>query len=409
MNVRYMSRIPAGLLVVLLASPLLAQQSTPLAVPSQSTPLAVPSQSTPLAPGVAPGARPSTPLAPGATPNALPDPPSPDRPDFGTTVRIVMAPVTVMDRAGNVVDGLSPADFRLYDNGKLQRVTEDMTSHPLSLVVAIQANGQVEKILPQIQKLGALLQAQVLGDNGEAAILDFDHRVQTLTGFTSDPDKIVAALKQIKAGSWTSRLNDAALESINLLKSRPANRRRALLLFSESLDKGSQIKPREVLQAAEFANVVIYSVDISRVLSSLTATPDPLPTDTRPPGAVHMPMGQVATPTTDTQMQLGNWTPLLKDIFDVTKSVFIKNPLEVFTAYSGGRQYSFLNQRALDRAVSDFGAELHSQYLLTYIPNNQQEPGFHNIIVQVARPDLKVRTRDGYYLAGTPDGAKSKK
>lgn len=319
-----------------------------------------------------------------------------------------MAPVTVMDNSGNVVDGLNPGDFRLYDNGKLQKITEDMTSHPLSLVVAIQANTQVEKILPQIQKIGALLQAQVLGDNGEAAILEFDHRVQTLTGFTSDVDKINAALKNIKPGSWTSRLDDAALESINLLRTRPATRRRVLLLISEAQDKGSQVKPREVLEAAEFANVVIYSVDISKLVAQLTATPDPLPTDTRPPGAVHLPMGQVMTPTLETQMQLGNWVPLIKDIFDETKGIFVKDPLQVFTQYSGGRQYSFMNQRALDRAVSDIGGELHSQYLLTYVPNNQESPGFHTIVVQVDRPDLKVRTRDGYYLAGTPEGAKAK-
>jgi VWFA-related protein len=385
-------KILAGLLV---ASLLVAQQSTPLANDAP-----IPRLSTPLAPGV----EPSTPLS------QPPDSLDPDSKIGGVTVRIVMAPVTVMDNNGNIIDGLNPGDFRLYDNGKLQKVTEDMTSHPLSLVVAIQANTQVEKILPQIQKIGALLQAQVLGDNGEAAILAFDHRVQTLTGFTSDPDKVNAALKSIKPGSWTSRLDDAALESINLLKTRPATRRRALLLISESLDKGSQIRPREVLEAAEFANVVIYSVDISKIVASLTANPDPLPTDTRPPGAVHLggQGGNVATPTTDTQMQLGNWTPLLKDIFDEAKGVFVKNPLEVFTQYSGGRQYTFMNQRSLDRAVSDFGGELHSQYLLTYVPNNQQEPGFHTIVVQVARPDLKVRTRDGYYLAGTPDGAKDK-
>jgi hypothetical protein len=48
---------------------------------------------------------------------------------------------------------------------------------------------------------------------------------------------------------------------------------------------------------------------------------------------------------------------------------------------------------------------LHSQYLLTYSPNNQEVAGFHNIVVQVTKPDLKIRTRDGYYLAGTPEGA----
>ena len=319
-----------------------------------------------------------------------------------------MAPVTVTDNNGNIIDGLNPGDFRLYDNGKLQKVTEDMTSHPLSLVVAIQANAQVEKILPQIQKLGSLLQAQVLGEEGEVAVVEFDHRVQTLTGFTSDPDKVNAALKSIKPGSWSSRLNDAAIESITMLKSRPSTRRRALLLIGENGDKGSQIKPREVMAPAEFANVVIYSVDMSHLLASLTATPPPPLTRHAASGrGAHGGQGgNVATPTTDSQNALGDWTPVIKDIFDEAKGVFVKNPLEVFTQYSGGRQYTFMNQRALDRAVSDFGAELHSQYLLTYVPNNQDEPGFHNIVVQVARPDLKVRTRDGYYLAGTPEGAK---
>lgn len=390
-----MKKMLAGRLTGLLAICLLAAQ--PVALPQAAAQQATPT------------AREGSPLIPPAA-QPIPSPADDSSQKIGgITVRIVMAPVTVTDRSGNIVEGLQPSDFRLYDNGKLQRVTEDMTSHPLSLVVAVQANAQVEKILPQIQRLGALLQAQVLGDEGEVAVLEFDHRVQTLTDFTSDPDKIVAALKKIKAGSWTSRLNDATIEAINMLKSRPATRRRALLLISEAGDKGSQIRAREVLSASEFANVVIYSIDISHFLASLTATPPPLAPDNRPPGAVHLPMGNVMTPTIESQLQLGNWVPLLKDIFDEAKGVFVKNPLEVYTAYSGGRQYSFMNQRALDNAVSDLGTELHSQYLLTYSPNNQQEPGFHNIVVQVTKPDLIIRTRDGYYLAGTPEGAKNKK
>jgi VWFA-related protein len=355
-----------------------------------------------------PTANQPSPLIPPAAQATLPPPPAAAPIDSigGITVRIVMAPVTVSDREGNLVEGLQPTDFRLYDNGKLQRITEDLTSHPLSLVVAVQANGQVEKIIPQIQKLGALLQAQVLGEEGEVAVLEFDHRIQKLSDFTSDPDKMAGALKNIKSGSWTSRLNDAAMESIAMLRTRPVTRRRALLLISESTDKGSQIKPREVMAAADFANVVIYSIDMSHLMASLTATPPPAPPDNRPPGAIHMDRGNVSTPTTETQMQLGDWTPLIKDIFNEAKSVFVKNPLEVYTAYSGGRQYWFMNQRSLDRAVSDLGTELHGQYLLTYNPNNQEQPGFHNIVVLVTKPDLRIRTRDGYYLAGTPEGAK---
>ena len=59
-----------------------------------------------------------------------------------------------------------------------------------------------------------------------------------------------------------------------------------------------------------------------------------------------------------------------------------------------------MTQRTLERAISDLGEELHSQYLLTYVPNNQEEGGYHNIVVQVLKPDMKVRARDGYYLGG---------
>ena len=75
----------------------------------------------------------------------------------------------------------------MLDNGKPQKITEDIAIHPISMVIAVQANLEVEKMLPAIQKLGSAIQAQVLGDDGEAAVLQFDHRIQTLTDFTSDP------------------------------------------------------------------------------------------------------------------------------------------------------------------------------------------------------------------------------
>jgi len=246
----------------------------------------------------------------------------------------------------------------------------------------------------------------VLGDDGEAAVLQFDHRIITLSDFTSDPDKLAAAFKKMKVGSAQSRLNDATIEGINLLKKRPDSRRKVLLLISESGDKSSELRPREVLSAAEFASVVIYSIDISKTMAQITAPP-PVTynvNDNRPPGAVNLPMGNVETPTIQTQMQLGNWAPLIKDIYDSAKGVFVANPLKVYTTYTGGQQYPFKTQKDLDRAVSDLGQELHSQYLLTYRPTNQDEAGYHNIVVRVLKPDLYIRAREGYYWAGSkPD------
>lgn len=338
---------------------------------------------------------------------AAQDPPKPDPKDNDPVIResfkFVLAPVTVLDKGGNFVNGLTQYDFRLFDNGKPQRITEDVASHPLSLVVAIQQNTDVEKILPQIQKLGSIFEALVLGENGEMALLGFDHRIQTLVEFTTDTDKIDAGFKKLKSGSSTSALNDAAIAGINMLRTRPPSRRRVLMLIAENRDKGSEIKEREVLSAAEFANVVVYSINVSELLAALTSKAQPPRPNPLPPGAQHLPAGIVNTPTTDSQMAMGNWVPLFKDIFDKAKSVFIPNPLTVFTKYTGGREFSFKTQRTLEHDVSLVGEELHSQYLLTYSPNNQSEPGFHQIVVEVLKPSLQVRTRDGYWLAGKPE------
>jgi VWFA-related protein len=369
---------------------------------AQQQPGQLPAQPGQLPPAKSPAAIP--------VPNAIPEPQGPlppaEQPDDGAAkikvdVLNILAPVTVTEKStGKFVSGLTPLDFELYDNGRRQRIAEDVAAHPISLVIAIQANAGMEQILPNVRKIGSLLSGLVLGEFGEVAIVSFDHRITTMVNFTSDADKISEALKKIKPGSTSSRLNDAAMTSVNLLRNRPSTRRRILLLISESRDYGSEIHVRDVLTAMEFANVVTYTVDVSHLMTSLTSKAQPPRPNAIPPEARRQPDGSVATYSTDAQTNFGNWTPIVKEIFTQVKGVFIKNPLEVFTRYTGGREYSFFTQKALEQAISDIGEELHSQYLLTYSPNNQNEAGFHDIKVRVLRPDLEVRTRDGYYLAG---------
>jgi VWFA-related protein len=261
----------------------------------------------------------------------------------------------------------------------------------------------VEQILPQIRKIGSVFDSLVIGDNGEMAVLAFDHRIQTMTPFTSDPDAIHDAFKKIKSGSSTSHLNEATMEALNMLRRRPADRRRILVLISESRDIGSHYHVRDVLTEAEFADIVIYPVDISHLVTSLTAKQLPNRPNPIPPGGQTLPGGNIMTPTLDLQMnQNGNYTPIFKEMFIAVKAIFVPNPLEVYSKFTGGREYSFMTQRGLEQAVSDIGNELHSQYLLTYSPNNQDEAGFHEIDVTVIKPDLKVRTRNGYWLAAKP-------
>ncbi len=95
--------------------------------------------------------------------------------------------------------------------------------------------------------------------------------------------------------------------------------------------------------------------------------------------------------------------PLFVELFTQVKSIFIKNPIEMFTQYTGGREFSFVSQRSLEEVVSHLGEELHSQYLLSYRPSTKEQGGWHDIRVTVGRPNLTVRTRPGYWMASRPN------
>ncbi len=335
------------------------------------------------------------------------NPQQPEEPHIRVEVRTVLVPTTVETRDGDSVPGLTPYDFRLLDNGKLQKITEDIAIHPLSVVVVIQANADVEKILPSIKQLSSIFESLVIGDEGEMAVIAFDHRIQVLTDFTSDSAKIDTAFRRLTPGGYIAALNDATMRAINMLKTRPANRRRIVIQISENRDKGSEIrKIREVLTEAEFANVTFYSVNISQLISALTSKAQPSrpnPIESIPGAQGGLPLGQVTTTNTPAQSDDGNWVPALVDIFDAAKGLFVPDPLDVYTKYTGGREWGFRNTKQLQSDVQQIGNELHTQYLLSYTPNNQNEAGFHKITVEVLKPGLVIRSRDGYWTAAKPE------
>jgi VWFA-related protein len=331
-------------------------------------------------------------------------------PVFGTRVTVVMAPTTVLDKDGAHLTGIKPSEFRLYDNDKLQDIKVDETYAPISLVVAIQADAKVDAVLPRIRRLGTMLQTLVAGETGEVAVLAFDHRMQNLTnGFTSDPDVVDRSLQKLRAGSMNSALTDAVVESTRMLRSRSKDRRKVLLLICESLDKGSEMKAREALQNLEINNVMVYALNISRFYTAMTAKPGVPRPDPIPPGGRHVPAGGINTPTEVARLYgRGGYTmdfaPLIAEIFRATKAIFVPNPVEVYTRYTGGKEFPFVSQEDLERSVQAVARELHNQYLITYNPNNKSEGGFHRIRVEVhgiGRSGLEVRTRPGYWMAGS--------
>jgi len=325
---------------------------------------------------------------------------------FRVTLQQVIAPVLVYDKKHNYVNGLQQDQFRLFDNDKEQSLTSvDVTYTPISLVVAIQANAEADKILPQVNKIGAMLKPIILGDQGEAAVIAYDHRVRLLQPFTSDTDDITKAIKGIKAGSASSRLIDAVEQSIYLLRNKPKSRRRIILIIGEGRDAGSQAHARETLEKLQLSNDVLYFVDMSHIIGMLTKpAPDPRPASQPPAAMGSLGGGHPSTPTTEDQTfgtdgYSADAIPLMLEIFRDVKNIFKVSTATLFTKGTGGEQFPFATSHGLEQAISAIGDELHSQYLITYTPNNLGDGGFHKINVEVVGRQYKCETKPGYFMS----------
>lgn len=343
-----------------------------------------------------------------ASPSTGPAAPN-DNPDSNVIrvpVRYVLVPTTVLDPDGHgYVNGLQPSEFELADNDKPQKITSEFTQLPMSVALVVQANSEIAPVLPTLKKSGVLLQGLVTGQDSDVAVIGFDHRIQHIQDFTSDPEKLDDAMQKLTAGSSSARLIDAVLAADTMLTQhdRQNKRRKVIILVSRNLDKGSESHLQETARKMQFDNVIVYCVDISRAFTGFMKKPDyPRPANGGiPPEAQGNIAGGIPrTETTNVQQETGNVLNGVPPVFRGIHDLFRKTPAEALSSFTGGRMYGFVRQRGFEAAIADIGADLNSQYLLSYRPSNEIEPGFHTIKVSVNRPGLIVRARPGYWTGG---------
>lgn len=310
-----------------------------------------------------------------------PENPALQAPPIQTNVPLVLAPVTVTDKKGKLIDGLKVEDFRLADDGKPRPVsldTSDTVQAPVSLVVLIQASGISVPALARISQVGGLIKPLVIGDRGQAAVLDFDDELRLRTDFTADSGAIQSAFEGTRSRSIrTARLLDAVAEGVRMLDTRAANHRRVLLILSESRDRGSKMKLAAAVELAQRAGVVVYAVTYSVQASAFTSSPADAPS---------MPAGD------DNVDILGGAKELAR--------FAMPNAADALARATGGRHLSFVTMNTLENVISRTGEEIHSQYLLSFVPLQDSNAGFHEIRVAIpSRPDAVIRVRPGYWAS----------
>jgi hypothetical protein len=71
--------------------------------------------------------------------------------------------------------------------------------------------------------------------------------------------------------------------------------------------------------------------------------------------------------------------------------------LEIAAASTGGIHYRTFHEETIRKALDRIGGELHVQYVLGYAPSADPDPGFNEIKVVVARQNVTLRVRPGYF------------
>ena len=282
-------------------------------------------------------------------------------PRFGVQSRLVVVPVTVADAKGRLLDGLEPEDFQVFDNGQPRKTAVDFRATgvaPIALVVAIQASGISKPVLEKVRKIGGMIQPLVTGERGCAAVLSFSDRLDWLQRCTNDDVSIARAFEAITPGPpKAGRMLDAATEAVAELRKRP-NSRKVLLLISETRDRGSESTLQQAADAVQKEGVIVYAATYSAFGAAWTTKSSAI-ADPQMPKAPTKPSDETGTAT-------------------------------------GGVTFPFLRQKGLEDAIEKLGAHLHSQYLLTFMPDAGAS-GYHRIEVRVNRPNVQVRSRAVYW------------
>jgi VWFA-related protein len=318
---------------------------------------------------------------------------------------LVSTPVVVRDAQGELVFNLNKSDFRVYDNGLQQSVEEfDMGGSPLSVALVVETSSRIEALLPALRRTGILFTQTVLGENGEAAVVSYNDSVTRLLDFTKNSDAIEKTFSDLKRGTSGARLYDSLSQAVRLLRDRPAGRRRVIVALAEANDTGSESKLGDVLREAQIANITIYSVALSSTAAELRGPQRAAPAPTiTPPGTFGQTPrpGTVQTPTTEAQ-RAGSADILGAVIWAIQHATepIRENSLEMAAAGTGGSYQAPFRDRSIEMAIDQIAGELHAQYTLSYRPSGT-DAGYHEISVQVDRPGTQVRTRPGYYLAGS--------
>ncbi|HKG12889.1 MAG TPA: VWA domain-containing protein [Pyrinomonadaceae bacterium] len=291
----------------------------------------------------------------------------------------VLLPVTVRDASGTLVTDLARKDFRVFEDGREQPLSDlSLRRVPVDVALLVDASSSVAESFEDFRRAAEEFAGRLEADD-RFCLVKFDDRVELLLDWTSSRLQLRRALGRLSTGVFT-RFNDALALSARE-QFRRGERRRALVVLSDGIDSNRGATTADAaMRALLESQVTVYVISNTEIergrksaeLDSMLAGGD---------SAVRF-----------NQLRIGDLREGLR-VLDASE-----RNLSELTRSTGGRLYRPASFSALGGVYKEIADELRHQYALYYTPTNAARDGrFRRVKVEVPTRDCEVSTRVGYY------------
>jgi VWFA-related protein len=344
--------------------------------------------------------------------------------------REVVLPVTVRDKKGALVTSLKIGDFTLTEDSRPQTIKSFTreSNLPFRLGLLVDTSRSVSGAMEEERKAAGKFVDQMLPADPKAAdakkdqafLVHFDREVELLEDFTNSRDKLHHELDEMgpsraaqndSQGPETTgddrdrarmghgggtQLYDAIYLSCGPDLMLPKDGRKSVVVFSDGVDRGSKETLNDAVDAADRANVTVYTIYFKGEQERPAGTGYPgggrhggMGGGGYPGGGGGYPGGGGGYPGGGGRRGGGG---------ESQSGVDGKKIMEKIATRTGGRYFEAKKKDNLDEIYGQIAEELRGQYLLTYTPDvADHEGGFHKIALKANKDDLQAVTREGYY------------
>lgn len=170
--------------------------------------------------------------------------------------------VSVTEVGGQIVSGLTQADFHVTEDGAAVQITDFKGGEQVALatVLVIDRSGSMN----EENKLSGAQQAattfvDLMRTQDQAALLSFANDVTVDQAFTSDKATLHRAINNLNANGGTAWY-DGVYQSVSQFKS--VSGRRAVILLSDGLDNQSGHSLDAAIQSIRSAGIPVYAIGL---------------------------------------------------------------------------------------------------------------------------------------------------